>query len=131
MLERFSGTGWTGLFSTASISSAKQKAMASPTWLERTAYLLAALLLLLAFSLSASASELENRARQYKPYLQQQARIVWGFDAPVMLFAAQIHQESAWRPDARSKDACGLTQFTPDTMEWIAEQYRVEVGKGE
>jgi soluble lytic murein transglycosylase-like protein len=34
--------------------------------------------------------------------------------------AAQVHQESAWRPDARSAYAHGLTQFTPDTAKWIA-----------
>ena len=30
--------------------------------------------------------------------LVRNARVVWGMDAPVSTFAAQIHQESAWRP---------------------------------
>jgi soluble lytic murein transglycosylase-like protein len=90
---------------------------------------LGALLLLLAWSGSAWALEPE-RARQYKEYLIQIARQTWGLDAPVMLFAGQIQQESGWNPEARSAYACGLTQFTPETMEWIAQEYRVDVGKG-
>lgn len=42
--------------------------------------------------------------------------------------AAQIHQESAWRPEVCSPYACGLTQFTPATAEWIGELYGIELG---
>ena len=39
------------------------------------------------------------------------------------VFAAQVHQESAWRPDAVSHvGAQGLAQFMPATTRWIASQ---------
>ncbi|WZB64465.1 lytic transglycosylase domain-containing protein [Achromobacter xylosoxidans] len=42
-------------------------------------------------------------------------------DAPVSTFAAQIHQESAWRPGAVSAvGAQGMAQFMPATSSWIA-----------
>jgi soluble lytic murein transglycosylase-like protein len=78
-------------------------------------------------SLPASVRE---RAVIYKPYLQTQAVTLWGKDPPLPLFAAQIHQESLWNPNARSAYACGLTQFTPDTQEWIKAAYKVDVGDG-
>jgi soluble lytic murein transglycosylase-like protein len=53
---------------------------------------------------------------------------VWGLDAPVAVFAAQIHQESRWRPAAKSKFASGLAQFTPDTAKWISGAYPKELG---
>lgn len=46
----------------------------------------------------------------------------WGLDGPVTVFAAQIHQESGWRADARSGvGAQGLAQFMPATADWISE----------
>ena len=40
---------------------------------------------------------------------------------PSPVFAAQVHQESAWRPDAVSHvGAQGLAQFMPATTRWIA-----------
>jgi soluble lytic murein transglycosylase-like protein len=39
-------------------------------------------------------------------------------------FAGQVHQESAWRPDAISPvGAQGMAQFMPATATWIAEIY--------
>ncbi len=40
-------------------------------------------------------------------------------DRPVARIAAQMHQESLWRADARSRYANGLAQFTPATAEWL------------
>ena len=60
-------------------------------------------------------------ALQYRSLLTRNARAVWGLDAPVATFAAQVHQESAWRPDAVSRvGAAGLAQFMPGTSKWIA-----------
>jgi len=54
---------------------------------------------------------------------------VWGIDAPVAVFAAQIHQESAWREAARSPvGAQGMAQFMPATADWIAKAYPAELG---
>lgn len=101
-----------------------------------TALLIAAALMLLTWSFVAAAADgMENhtirkpiasvvipdRANAYRRDLTRQARMVWGLDAPIATFAAQIHQESAWRPDARSPYAHGLAQFTPATADWIAE----------
>jgi soluble lytic murein transglycosylase-like protein len=49
---------------------------------------------------------------------------VWGLDAPIATFAAQIHQESRWIVTARSPvGAQGLAQFMPTTSQWIAAAY--------
>ncbi|TVR65441.1 MAG: lytic transglycosylase domain-containing protein [Candidatus Competibacteraceae bacterium] len=69
-----------------------------------------------------------ERANQYRRLLIQAAHLQFGLDAPISLFAAQVHQESAWRPAARSPFAEGLTQFTPDTSKWIASVYPQSLG---
>ena len=62
-----------------------------------------------------------REALQYRDTLIRTARMVWGMDAPIAVFAAQVHQESAWKPGAVSKaGAQGLAQFMPGTTEWIA-----------
>lgn len=60
-----------------------------------------------------------DRAEHYRADLIRNARLFWGMSAPIATMAAQVHQESGWRPDARSPYAAGLTQFTPATAEWI------------
>ena len=71
-------------------------------------------------SVAVSKNEPHPRAGQYKHTLTQQSHYVWGLDAPVSSFAAQIHQESRWNPTARSPvGAAGLTQFMPATAQWI------------
>ena len=82
---------------------------------------------LFVLALSAWAS-VPQRAYQYQRDLTRNARLVWGLNAPVATFAAQIHQESAWLPDARSPYANGLAQFTPATADWISEAYPHELG---
>lgn len=54
-------------------------------------------------------------AALYRPTLVREARRTWGLDAPLGAMAGQIHQESRWRTDARSRFASGLAQFTPGT----------------
>ena len=68
----------------------------------------------------AGARDLPRGARHHQRDLTREARIVYGLNAPVPLFAAQIHQESAWRDDARSPvGAEGLAQFMPATSTWM------------
>lgn len=62
-------------------------------------------------------------ANQYKRVLYREAQSHWGLDAPIARFASQIHQESMWRPTAKSRFASGLAQFTPSTAGWISEKY--------
>jgi membrane-bound lytic murein transglycosylase MltF len=91
--------------------------------------------LLLVTSNLASAGptdeQIAHRAKQYQRILVGVAYDKWGQTAPIQLLAAQVHQESRWNPTARSKYACGLTQFTPDTAKWISDTYRVSVGPGD
>lgn len=91
----------------------------------RPALRIAILLLLVAAILIGLArwalpAEIPTRAQKYRSLLIREARMVWGMSAPVATFAAQIHQESAWRPDARSHaGAQGLAQFMPATARWL------------
>ncbi len=55
------------------------------------------------------------RAYQYRSDLRREVGYVWGIHQSRAVFAAQLHQESAWRPQARSAYAAGLAQFTPGT----------------
>jgi hypothetical protein len=68
---------------------------------------------------NASAAELPRAAVTYRADLTRIAHSVWGLDAPVPVFAAQIHQESGWNPDAVSRvGALGAAQFMPATASW-------------
>jgi soluble lytic murein transglycosylase-like protein len=62
-------------------------------------------------------------AHAWQRTLTREARAVWGLDAPVPLFGAQIQQESGWRADARSPYADGLAQFTAGTAADMARWY--------
>lgn len=63
-------------------------------------------------------------AARYRADLTRQARQIWGLDAPVATFAAQIQQESGWRRDAVSPvGATGMAQFMPATARWICGAY--------
>ena len=86
------------------------------------------LLLLLIVPQSLSANE-PKESLKYKRDLIRYSRITWGMDAPVPLFASQIHQESSWNRLAKSKYADGLSQFTPATAKWIKDLYP-ELAKG-
>lgn len=68
-----------------------------------------------------AAAQVPHAANGYRAELTRTARAVWGLEAPVATFAAQIHQESGWRPGAVSRvGAAGLAQFMPGTSSWIA-----------
>ncbi|CAM4197394.1 transglycosylase SLT domain-containing protein [Bordetella pseudohinzii] len=67
------------------------------------------------------AAEVPQAALKHRSELTRNARTLVGMDAPVPMFAAQIHQESRWRSNARSPvGAQGMAQFMPATAEWIA-----------
>lgn len=76
-----------------------------------------------------TSGHLPRAALQHRAELKRQAQMVWGLDAPVAVFAAQIHQESLWRADARSPvGALGLTQFMPATARWMCDVDRALCG---
>ena len=66
------------------------------------------------------AAEIPPNAHKYRADLTRSARLSWGMDAPIATFAAQVHQESGWNPQAVSRvGAKGLAQFMPATADWI------------
>ncbi|XKM14255.1 transglycosylase SLT domain-containing protein [Orbaceae bacterium ac157xtp] len=68
-------------------------------------------------------------AKQYQRELTRNSRAIFGLNAPVSLFAAQVHQESSWQSDAKSPvGAQGLAQFMPATSEWISGIYSKSLG---
>jgi soluble lytic murein transglycosylase-like protein len=69
---------------------------------------------------TAHAQSIPREAYRYQLTLKREAQYAWGLQAPVASFAAQVHQESRWRLDARSPvGAEGLAQFMPATTDWI------------
>lgn len=92
-------------------------------------------LILLVFALGlfivpkADAASIPTAAEQHRRTLVRAAHAEWGLGAPVATFAAQVHQESAWRVNARSGvGAEGLAQFMPATADWMAEIYPRSLG---
>jgi soluble lytic murein transglycosylase-like protein len=84
------------------------------------ALLLVLLCALLAFAAPLAQAQAPQAAQQYRALLVRTAHMAWGLDAPIAVFAAQVHQESAWRPGAVSHvGAQGLAQFMPATTRWI------------
>jgi len=58
----------------------------------------------------------------YRTELTRAAHLQWGLDAPLPALAAQVHQESSWRPEAVSRvGARGMAQFMPRTATWWCE----------
>ena len=92
------------------------------------ALILATVVMVLLAGRQAWGAEPPREAMKYQRELIRSARAVWGMNAPIAVFGAQIHQESSWRPDARSAYAGGLAQFTPATADWIGSTYRTELG---
>jgi len=99
-------------------------------WEHDAGILLGVLMVLWGFCTPAPAA-VPRAAEAYRRDLTREARAVWGLQAPVATFAAQVHQESAWRPEAQSRFASGLAQFTPATAAWISGAYRAELGTGD
>ena len=71
-------------------------------------------------------------AQQYRRDLTRIAQAEWGLDAPVATFAAQVHQESRWKFNAKSPvGAQGLGQVMPTTATWLAQVFPNTLGKVE
>ncbi len=80
------------------------------------------------FAIPARADTIPDDAYHYRSQVIRYGRLVWGMDAPTASFAAQIHQESRWRADARSiAGAQGIAQFMPSTSRWIAGVYPADL----
>lgn len=69
---------------------------------------------------AGAAEPVPPQAARYRADLTRNARLAWGLNAPIATFAAQVHQESGWNPQAVSRvGAQGLAQMMPATTEWI------------
>jgi len=83
-------------------------------------------LAMLAASLIGKAwagEDIPRAAFKHRADLTRAARAAWGLDAPIAAFAAQIHQESGWNPEAVSRvGARGMTQFMPATAQWWCDK---------
>ena len=100
--------------------------MRFPRKYARIALLVICALFIWATVLVASADALPRNAQHYQRDLTRHARNIWGMDAPVAMFGAQIHQESRWRTDAQSTvGAQGIAQIMPGTAEWVAGAYKL------
>ena len=79
-------------------------------------------LVLLALATLDAVQAQPEAARPYRLTLTRAAHSQWGLDAPIAALAAQVQQESAWRPTAVSRvGARGLAQFMPATASWWCE----------
>ncbi len=99
-------------------------------------YMLASLVLVLASAFAAPAHgqarvAIPDASALYRHRVEQVAADVWGVDASPARLAAQLHQESAWRPRAQSPGvgAQGLAQFMPATARWMAQQFPQQLGQ--
>lgn len=73
--------------------------------------------------IAGSALAEPEAAKPFKRTLIREVQMEYGLGGPVALMAAQIEQESGWRPSVCSSYACGLSQFTPATEDWIKTAY--------
>ena len=77
----------------------------------------------------AETVTIPRAAYQHRDTLIRASRVVWGLEAPVSVFAAQIHTESWWKNSTvSSAGAQGLAQFMPSTAKWLPT-VAPEVGK--
>lgn len=66
----------------------------------------------------------------YRRQIEQVVSDLWGVQGSPARLAAQLHQESSFRPGVTSHaGAQGMAQFMPATARWIAQQYPAELGQ--
>lgn len=71
-----------------------------------------------------SAVRVAPASALYRHRVEQASARAWGVHGNSARLAAQLHQESAFRADARSTaGAIGMAQFMPATARWIATVY--------
>lgn len=70
----------------------------------------------------AFGAALPTESQKYQRDVVREVRAAHGLHGPVALHGALIHQESRWRPDAKSPvGAQGLAQFMPTTSAWMGD----------
>ena len=69
----------------------------------------------------AATAQIPSAAVKYRPDLTREAHFIFGLDAPIPTLAAQIEQESGWRPGITAWDnGRGLAQFMDPTDTWAS-----------
>ena len=95
------------------------------------AFIVCSLLAFCAVPSHAADVTIPRAAQQYRATLVRAAHATWGMNAPVSVFAAQVHTESWWRNNTVSHvGAQGLAQFMPATARWLPS-VAPETGKPE
>ncbi len=89
------------------------------------------ILLILLTLFAAQVFAVPAGAVKFRSMLTREAQFKLGLNAPIPMFAAQIEQESGWRPGITAWDnGRGLAQFMDPTADFIAKLYP-EIGKPE
>ena len=66
---------------------------------------------------------------RFRRDVTREGRLVWGLNAPIATFGAQLLQESGYNPDAVSYvGAQGLAQIMPRTGKWLVQVYPADLG---
>ena len=65
-----------------------------------------------------ATDRIPTAAEQYRRTLVRSAHAEWGLSAPIATFAAQVHQESRWRADARGLYPTALGTNQPFNPGW-------------
>ena len=87
--------------------------------------------LVITFSFNWAAAATPAAALKHRATLTREAQFVFGLNAPVAMFAAQIEQESSWRESVTAWDnGRGLAQFMDPTTDHITKLYP-ELGKAD
>ena len=114
------------------IEAEEREINARVIWSLRVAVFLAVLAVLVVLVLlpmgvaHAQVGQIPPVAHRYRAELVRAAHAHFGLSAPVPVFAAQVHQESAWRHDAVSRvGAQGMAQFMPATARWWCDLHRM------
>ena len=78
---------------------------------------------LLLFPILAFA-QIPAAAQRYRADLTREAQFIFGLAAPVPTLAAQIEQESGWKPGVTAWDnGRGLAQFMDPTADWASQRF--------
>ena len=86
--------------------------------------ILSSIIVALAMVSGARSAEIPAAALHYRADLTREAKFIFGLNAPIPTLAAQIEQESGWRPGITAWDnGRGLAQFMDGTAAWAADRF--------
>ncbi len=98
----------------------------SRTWARWALFAVLVVPFLTLLTIGIALADVPRDAVHHQRELTRHARAVWGLNAPVAMFAGQIHQESRWHSNAQSTvGAEGIAQFMPGTATWISGAYKL------